>query len=83
MIELNTKLFSINNSLIKKSKFKNILKRNHSKFIENFELLKFIGSGSESEVYKVNIKSSKKTVAMKMISIKKNENKNIKFFTFK
>ena len=73
MIELNTKLFSINNSLIKKSKFKNILKRNHSKFIENFELLKFIGSGSESEVYKVNILRYNKILAMKMIRIKNDE----------
>ena len=73
MIELNTKQFAINNSLINKSKFKNILKRKKSNFRENFELLNFIGSGSESEVYKVNIIRYNQIVAMKMISIKKEE----------
>ena len=69
--------YNINlNSLLNDSKFQKYFEKN-IQFLENFELLEFIGSGSESEVYKVNIKSSKKTVAMKMISIKKNENKNI------
>ena len=58
------------NSLLNNSKFQKYFEKN-IQFLENFELLEFIGSGSESEVYKVNIKSSKKTVAMKMISIKK------------
>ena len=44
-------------------------------FQENFELLEYIGSGSESEVYKVFAKRVKKVVAMKIV--KKKDSKNI------
>ena len=75
--ELKTKEGStINNYIINNSKFKSILKKNKSSFIENFELLNFIGTGSESEVYKAKIIRYNKIVALKMISVKKDEEKN-------
>lgn len=57
-------------------KAKPLLDRIEPKFLESFELLEFLGQGSESEVYKAYIKSSKKVVAMKMILIKKGRRKN-------
>ena len=44
---------------------------------ENFELKELIGKGSESLVYRGIIKKNKKEVALKMISRKKKESKNI------
>ena len=54
-----------------------LLKGIDPKILESFELQEFLGSGSESEVYKAYIKNSKRTVAMKMILLKKNQKKNI------
>ena len=45
--------------------------------LEAFELLEFLGSGKESNVYKAFIKSSKRTVAMKIISLEENQKKNM------
>ena len=46
-------------------------------FIENFELLNCIGTGSESKVYKVNYKKYNKDIAMKIIKRNKGEKMNI------
>ena len=54
-----------------------LLKGIDPKILESFELQEFLGSGSESEVYKAYIKNSKRTVAMKMILLKKNQRINI------
>ena len=45
--------------------------------LEAFELQEFLGSGKESNVYKAFIKSSKRTVAMKIIAIEGNQKKNM------
>ena len=45
--------------------------------LEAFELQEYLGSGRESNVYKAFIKSSKRTVAMKIISLEKNQKKNM------
>ena len=44
---------------------------------EAFELQEYLGSGRESNVYKAFIKSSKRTVAMKVISLEENQKKNM------
>ena len=43
--------------------------------LEAFELQEYLGSGRESSVYKAFIKSSKRTVAMKFISLEENQKK--------
>lgn len=45
--------------------------------LEAFELQEYLGSGRESSVYKAFIKSSKRTVAMKVISLEENQKKNM------
>ena len=78
------KIIQNENSLNKKvsndiSDVKNSLK-NFPHFNENFELLEKIGSGSESEVFKINHKKIKKSFALKYIiynkKVKKSQNLN-------
>ena len=52
---------------IKSEKIKLIILESIPDFIENIEILNYIGSGSESEVYKVLIKENNKFVAIKFI----------------
>ena len=74
--EASTSQDSINSThIIKNSKFQQYFESNS--FNENFELLDYIGSGSESEVYKVYLKKAKRIVAMKMVLTKNKDYKNI------
>ena len=54
---------------IKSEKLKLIILETIPDFIENLEILNFIGSGSESEVYKVLIKENNKFVAIKFVFV--------------
>ena len=54
---------------IKSEKLKLIILETIPDFIENLEILNYIGSGSESEVYKVLIKENNKFVAIKFIFV--------------
>lgn len=63
-----------------KINFNALFKRNNQInpiIFEAFELQEFLGSGRESNVYKAFIKSSKRTVAMKIISLEENKTKNM------
>ena len=79
----NYKKEDILNNSIKKDdisniiKFRKYLEEMKSNLLENFELEKFVNSGSESNVYSCNLKISKKKVAMKIISRKKGQKRNI------
>ena len=64
---LSTPVSNMNNYLIKLN----------SKIFEKFEILDYIGSGSESKVFKVKEKKSNKMVTMKMINKQKGEKKNL------
>ena len=48
-------------------KLKNYINKKNQKFLETFELLNMIGSGSEACAYKVNIKRKNYTIISKMI----------------
>ena len=65
------------NDKTEEEKFKNYIEEIFPKKFENFELKELIGKGSESLVYRGLIKNKKKEVALKMISRKKKESKNI------
>ena len=54
---------------IKSEKLKLIILETIPDFIENLEILNYIGSGNESEVYKVLIKENNKFVAIKFIFV--------------
>ena len=56
----------------------NYLNEMNSKILEKFEILDYIGSGSESKVFKVKEKKSNKMVTMKMINKQKGDKNNIK-----
>ena len=64
---LSTPVSNMNNYLIKLN----------SKIFEKFEILDYIGSGSESKVFKVKEKKYNKMVTMKMINKQKGEKKNL------
>ena len=69
--------------LIKNLDFSNIeimtsyLKGKNPKFVELFELKEFIGSGSESYVYKTIVKKNKRLLSSKIIKREKGEKINI------
>lgn len=58
---------------IKSEKIKTIILETIPGFLSNIEILEYIGSGSESEVYKVLIKYTKKFVALKFIFSSENK----------
>ena len=58
---------------IKSEKVKTIILEIIPGFLSNIEILEYIGSGSESEVYKVLIKDTKKFVALKFIFSSENK----------
>ena len=55
----------------------NYLNEMNSKILEKFEILDYIGSGSESKVFKVKEKKSNKMVTMKMINKQKGDKNNL------
>ena len=57
-------------------KLKNYINKKNQKFLETFELLNMIGSGSEACAYKVNIKKKNYAIISKMIRKEKREDKN-------
>lgn len=61
------------NELSDINKFNTFLKPD---FLENFELKELVGYGSESYVYRAQIKRSKKIISMKMIIREKEEKRN-------
>jgi hypothetical protein len=58
-----------NPSDIKLQKIKSIIMKKSSNFFEIFDIISFLGCGSESEVYKVYFKEYKCHVAIKFIFI--------------
>lgn len=65
------------NVLSNQEKLTIYLKENNRKFIEEFELQKLIGAGSESFVYKTLIKKNKRLITSKMIKREKGEKINL------
>ena len=57
-------------------KLKNYINKKNPKFLEEFELLNMIGSGSEACAYKVNIKKKNFAIISKMIRKEKKEAKD-------
>ena len=61
---------------MKLEKIKSIIKSKSSNFFEIFEIISFLGSGSESEVYKVYLKEYKTYIAVKFIFISQSKKIN-------
>ena len=59
---------------------KKLLEKTNSKIPKKFEIKEYIDSGSESIVYKILEKKTKKPLTMKIIYRKKNEKRNINEF---
>ena len=82
-ININQINYNEKESFYNKEELKNItsitelIKENYPKLLEQIENLEYLGSGGESNVYKIKQKKGKQTYLLKIIINEKRKNKNI------